>query len=59
VPRILFFDAAGKHMEAVVQREDKYKYFHYDPSTVAEAMKKAVKMSEEESAVDKIEKEEL
>ena len=25
IPRILFFDDAGRHMEDIVQREDKYK----------------------------------
>lgn len=32
VPRILFFDDAGRHMEDIVQREDKYKVSGCDSS---------------------------
>ena len=43
VPRILFFDPEGEHLKDIVQREDKYKYFHHDPSSVVTAMKEALK----------------
>lgn len=42
IPRILFFDDAGRHMEDIVQREDKYKYFHPDPSSIVKAMSQAL-----------------
>ena len=32
VPRILFFDDAGRHMQDIVQREDKYKASDCDGS---------------------------
>ncbi len=45
VPRILFFDPEGNHLEEIVQRSDKYKYFHYDPSSIVTAMKEAVEQA--------------
>jgi len=42
-PRILFFDSRARLMGDVVQRKDKYKYFHHDPSSIVKAMEEALK----------------
>ena len=45
-PRILFYGPDGKIYEDIVSRTDKYKYFHSDPSTIVDAMKKALDRGE-------------
>ncbi|XP_059099139.1 thioredoxin domain-containing protein 12-like [Tigriopus californicus] len=42
IPRILFFDAQGQLMADIVQRTDKYMYFHSQPDTIVQAMKTAL-----------------
>ena len=46
-PRILFFNEDGRLMADVVQREDKYKYFHFQAESVVKAMKRAVDINAE------------
>lgn len=43
IPRVLFFDYEGNHLKDIVQRTDKYKYFHHDYPSIVEGMKKALK----------------
>ncbi len=66
-PRILFFDSAGNFLEQVTQREDKYKYFHYEEASIVKAMGQASKLNAagkpketaEEDKEDENDKEEL
>ncbi len=46
-PRILFFDSRGELMEGVVQREDKYKYFHFGAESIVKSMKEAIQINAE------------
>lgn len=45
VPRILFFEVPAEgepvFMDKITQREDQYKYFHYDPSSIVKSMNDA------------------
>lgn len=45
-PRILFFDAESQLMDKVVQREDKYKYFHFGAESIVKSMREALVINE-------------
>lgn len=55
IPRVLFFDAQGQLMEDIVQRTDKYKYFHSQPDTIVKAMKTALSRVQAKRSSDKSE----
>lgn len=58
-PRILFFDSEGRLLEEVVQRSDKYKYFHHSPESIVEAMKTAYADNQQEQQQQQHDKIEL
>lgn len=41
-PRIMFYDSEGSLFDEIVQRTDKYMYFHHSAESIVKAMKEAL-----------------